>query len=300
MKTIHITLLAIATLFVLNACNKNTYTSDASGAFEADEIIVSSETSGRIMKLTLEEGQELQAGDVIGIIDSLQLHLKKVQLQAQLQAILSKKPNTSLQLGALNEQLRAVIKEHTRFSNLVREGAAAQKQLDDINAQMEIIRKQLAAQASTLQQATEGIGKEALAIEMQIAQLNDQLAKCKIVNPVRGSVLTKFAETGEITTPGKALYKIADLSILFLRAYITSNQLAEVKLNQQVKIQTDDGNGGLKEDTGTLTWINSKAEFTPKTIQTKEERANMVYAVKIKVKNNGFYKIGMYGEVKFK
>src|SRR5690606_27911521 len=173
------------------------------------------------------------------------------------------------------------------------------KQLDDVNAQIEIIKKQFDAQKSTLVITSEGINKDVLPLQVQVEQLNNQLQKCKIINPINGTVITKYAEQNEMAVTGKALYKIADLSTIILRVYISSNQLAQVKINQKVKVHTDDGSGGLKEDEGTITWISDKAEFTPKTIQTKEERANMVYAVKIKMPNNGDYKIGMYGEVVF-
>jgi HlyD family secretion protein len=182
---------------------------------------------------------------------------------------------------------------------LVKGDAATPKQLDDINAQIEVLKKQIEAQQSTLSISSEGLGKDVVPLQVQIEQLNDQLAKCSIINPTNGTVLAKYAEANEMTAAGKPLYKIADLSNIILRAYITGNQLPQVKLNQQVKVLTDDGKGGYKETQGTIIWINSKAEFTPKTIQTKDERANMVYAIKVKVKNDGAYKVGMYGEIKF-
>ncbi|HRX10282.1 MAG TPA: HlyD family efflux transporter periplasmic adaptor subunit, partial [Draconibacterium sp.] len=169
----------------------------------------------------------------------------------------------------------------------------------DINAQIEIIKKQIDAQKSRLSISSEGINKDILPLQVQVEQLNDQLLKCKIINPINGTVLTKYAEQNEMAVAGKALYKIADLSTIILRVYISSNQLAQVKLNQKVKVHTDDGSGGFSENEGTIIWVSDKAEFTPKTIQTKEERANMVYAIKIKMPNNGVYKIGMYGEVVF-
>ena len=241
----------------------------------------------------------MEAGQTIGYIDSLQLYLKKKQLEAQVTAILGKKPNIPVQLSALQEQLRTAERERTRVANLVKGDAATPKQLDDINAQIEVLKKQIEAQQSTLSISSEGLSKDIVPLQVQVEQLNDQLAKCKIINPANGTVLAKYAEANEMTTTGKPLYKIADLSNIILRAYITSNQLTQIKLNQKVKVLTDDGKGGYKETEGTVTWINDKAEFTPKTIQTKDERANMVYAVKIKVKNDGSYKVGMYGEIKF-
>ena len=287
----------IATL--LTACNNNKVSFDASGSFEAEETIISSEATGTIKRLEIEEGQTLEAGQVIGYIDSLQLYLKKKQLEAQVTAILGKKPNIPVQISALQEQLITAEKERTRIANLVKGDAATPKQLDDINAQIEVLKKQIEAQKSTLNISSEGLGKDVVPLQVQIEQLNDQLAKCNIINPTNGTVLSKYAEANEMTATGKPLYKIADLSNIILRAYITGDQLPQIKLNQQVKVLTDDSKGGYKEVEGTIVWINDKAEFTPKTIQTKDERANMVYAIKVKVKNDGAYKIGMYGEIKF-
>jgi len=288
---------SIATL--LTACNNKHVSYDASGCFEAEETIISSEATGIIKRLEIEEGQTLEAGQNIGYIDSLQLYLKKKQLEAQVIAILGKKPNISVQLSALQEQLKTAEKEKTRVANLVKGDAATPKQLDDINAQIEVLKRQIEAQQSTLSISSEGLGKDVVPLQVQIEQLNDQIAKCNIINPTNGTVLAKYAETNEMTATGKPLYKIADLSNIILRAYITGNQLPQVKLNQQVKVLTDDGKSGYKETTGKIVWINDKAEFTPKTIQTKDERANMVYAIKVKVKNDGAYKVGMYGEIKF-
>ncbi|WP_312356146.1 HlyD family secretion protein [Empedobacter sp.] len=299
MYKIRIITLATAVATLLTACNDNKASFDASGSFEAEETIISSEATGTIKQFSIEEGQIVEAGQEIGYIDSLQLYLKKKQLEAQVTAILGKKPNIPVQLSALQEQLKTTEKERTRVANLVKGDAATPKQLDDINAQIEVLKKQIEAQQSTLSISSEGLSKDIVPLQVQVEQLNDQLAKCKIINPANGTVLAKYAEANEMTTTGKPLYKIADLSNIILRAYITSNQLTKVKLNQKVKVLTDNGKGGYKETEGTVTWINDKAEFTPKTIQTKDERANMVYAVKIKVKNDGSYRVGMYGEIKF-
>ena len=287
----------IATM--LTACNDKKVSFDASGSFEAEETIISSEATGTIKRLEIDEGQTLEAGQNIGYIDSLQLHLKKKQLEAQVIAILGKKPNISVQLSALQEQLKTAEQEKTRVANLVKGDAATPKQLDDINAQIEVLKKQIEAQQSSLSISSDGLGKDVVPWQVQIEQLNDQLVKCNIINPTKGTVLSKYAETNEMTAAGKPIYKIADLSNIILRTYITGDQLPQLKLNQQVKVLTDDGKGGYKETEGTIIWINSKAEFTPKTIQTKDERANMVYAVKVKVKNDGTYKVGMYGEILF-
>lgn len=288
-----------AIAIILSACNNNKVSFDASGSFEAEETIISSEATGTIKQFSIEEGQTLEAGQAIGYIDSLQLYLKKKQLLAQTKATTSRKPNVSAQLAALQSQLATAQKEKVRITNLVNGDAAPRKQLDDINAQIDVLKKQIEAQKSSLDISTESISNDVLALQVQVEQLNDQLSKCKIINPTNGTVLTKYAEANEMTATGKPLYKIADLSNIILRAYITGDQLTQVKLNQTVKVLTDDGKGGYKETEGTISWINDKAEFTPKTIQTKNERANMVYAIKVKVKNDGTYKIGMYGEIKF-
>lgn len=282
-------------LFFTGCSNERTF--DASGSFEAVETIISSEANGIIKEFNIEEGQVLQSGQFIGYIDSTQLFLRKKQMEAQMVALLAKKPNIPVQLSALQEQLKAAEIEQQRVSNLVKSDAATTKQLDDVNAQIEVIKKQIEAQKSTLVISSEGINKDIQPLQVQIEQLEDQLKKCKIINPVNGTVLTKYAELNEMAATGKALYKIADLTTIILRAYISANQLTLVKLNQKVKVYTDNGSGGFTEDEGTITWISDKAEFTPKTIQTKEERANMVYAIKIKMKNDGTYKIGMYGEI---
>ncbi|MBK6283131.1 MAG: HlyD family efflux transporter periplasmic adaptor subunit [Draconibacterium sp.] len=296
-KIIEIIVFTGFVLFALSCKNEKTF--DASGSFEAVEVIISAEASGVLKAFDIEESQILQTGQLIGYIDSTQLYLKKKQLETQIAALLAKKPNIPVQLSVLYEQLKTAETEQQRVSSLVKSEAATTKQLDDINAQIEIIKKQIDAQKSTLYISSEGINKDILPLQVQVEQLNDQLLKCKIINPIKGTVLTKYAEQNEMAVTGKALYKIADLSTIILRVYISSNQLAQVKLNQKVKVHTDDGSGGFSEKEGTITWISDKAEFTPKTIQTKEERANMVYAIKITMPNDGVYKIGMYGEVVF-
>ncbi|HLT86172.1 MAG TPA: HlyD family efflux transporter periplasmic adaptor subunit [Sphingobacterium sp.] len=286
-------------VIILSACNTNRHSFDASGSFEAEETIISAETQGMLKVFDIQEGQNLQAGQRIGYIDTVQLYLQKKQLEAQVIALAGKKPNIPVQLSALQEQLRTSEREKVRIANLVKGDAATPKQLDDINAQIEVLKKQIEAQKSSLSISSEGIGKDVIPLQVQIEQLEDQLGKCHIVNPIAGTILTKYAEANEMATVGKPLYKIADLSNIILRAYITGNQLPQIKLNQNVIVSTDDGNGGYKETEGMITWISDKAEFTPKTIQTIDERANMVYAIKVKVRNDGTYKIGMYGEVLF-
>ncbi|UKJ06598.1 HlyD family secretion protein [Solitalea lacus] len=300
-------------LIILTSCNRGSNDFDASGSFEAVETIISAEASGTIKQLNLEEGSQLQAGQTIGYIDSTQLYLKKRQLESQARAVNAKLPDIVTQTAAYKQQLavtesqlKTQYRERQRIQNLVNAEAVPTKQLDDVNAQIDVLEKQLkvireqdAAQHSMLSTQTKGLKGDVNPILIQIEQVNDQLAKSKIINPLTGTVLVKYAEVNEMASPGKALYKIADLTYLNLRAYITGDQLSKVKLNQKVKVLTDDGPDKYKEHEGVIIWVNDKAEFTPKTIQTKEERANLVYAIKIHVKNDGALKIGMYGEVKF-
>jgi HlyD family secretion protein len=290
-------LLGVALLFT--ACNNGENTFDASGTFEAEEVIISSEVTGAIQQLDADEGQNVAAGQSVGWVDSTQLYLKKKQLQAQIKAVLSKRPQIATQLASFHEQLSAAQREQQRVLNLFKAEAATQKQVDDINAQVDLIKRQIDANRSSLDITSQGLISETLPLSAQVEQLDDQLQKSRIINPIQGTVLAKYAEAHELVTPGKPLYKIADISHLDLRAYVTGRQLPVLKLNQKMKVLVDDGKNGYKEYEGTLTWISSKAEFTPKTIQTKEERADLVYATKVRVKNDGFLKIGMYGEVKF-
>lgn len=296
MKKASLLLLAVISLL---SCNNDKNNFDASGTFEAIETIISADANGMITAFNIEEGQLLEADKTIGYIDSTQLYLKKLQLEKQINATLSKKPNVSIQLASLNAQLSKANLERNRISNLLKEGAATPKQLDDSNAEIEVLKTRIEAQKSNLSITSEGINSDATPLYVQVKQIEDQLHKSKIINKSKGTVLTKYAEVNEMTSQGKALYKIADLSTIVLRAYISGNQLPNIKLNQKVTVSTDDGKGGFNTTEGRITWINEKAEFTPKTIQTKDERANLVYAIKVKLKNDGRYKIGMYGEVKF-
>jgi HlyD family secretion protein len=296
MKTLSFIFIA-ASLFT--ACQKKQNPYDASGTFEAVETIVPANAAGIIEQFNIAEGQVIDSGQLIGYIDSIQLYLRKKQLQAQIQAVLSKKPNIAKQIAAYQEQLRQAEHEQQRIERLVKADAATPKQLDDANSLVAVINKQIEALQSTLVITSTGLTEDAGPLYTQIDQLNDQLNKCKIINPVRGTVLTTYAEAHEMAAPGKALYKVADLSTILLRAYITGDQLTGRKLGDQVTVLVDDEGGRYKEYTGKIEWISDKAEFTPKTIQTKDERANLVYAMKIRVQNDGFLKIGMYGEVKF-
>lgn len=293
-KTLNLLLL----ILLFSACKNTKEAHDASGTFEAVETIVSAEATGTIKAFNIEEGQTLQAGQPIGYIDSLQLYLKKKQLEAQVSAVLSKKPDIASQTAALREQLRQAEHEYKRTVNLVKADAATPKQLDDARTLVAIIKKQIAAQQSSLDINSGSITEESAPLRVQIQQVNDQLAKCRILNPVEGTILTKYAEVNEETAAGKPLYKIAALNTIILRAYISGDQLGKIKTNQQVSVLVDDSKDTYKTYPGTIEWISSKAEFTPKTIQTKDERANLVYAIKIRVKNDGYLKIGMYADIK--
>ena len=279
-------------------CLEETNPYDASGTFEAVETIISASATGIIKEFNLEEGQELNSGYFAGYIDSTQLHLRKKQLQAQIQALLSKQPNIASQLAAYKEQLKHAQHERTRVEQLLKSDAATQKQLDDANAEIAVLEKQIESVQTSLSITSAGIREETVPVFTQIEQINDQIEKCSIINPVKGTVLTKYAEVHEMASPGKPLYKIADLREITLRAYISGDQLPEIKLNQNVAVFIDNRENGYKEYAGRIEWISNKAEFTPKTIQTKDERANLVYAIKVNVKNDGYLKIGMYGEIK--
>lgn len=284
-------------LLALTGCSNNN-NFDASGSFEAVETIIGADANGTIKKFDVEEGQELKAGQNIGYVDSLQLHLKKEQLKAQIKSILSQKPNISAQLASLQVQLQSAERNQKRTANLVMQGSVTQKQLDDANTLVADMKRKIEAQKSSLDISTKFIETQTEPLQLQIAEINKQIHNCLIINPINGTVLTKYVEKDEMATVGKALYKIANLSSIILRAYITGNQLARVKLNQNVKVFVDGGNNKYKEYNGRVEWISDEAEFTPKDILTKEERQNLVYAVKIKVKNDGYLKIGMYGQVK--
>ncbi|WP_293668145.1 HlyD family efflux transporter periplasmic adaptor subunit [uncultured Parabacteroides sp.] len=295
MKPILLFTLALA----LSACSRNDNTFDVTGAFESTEVIVSSEANGKIMELNLQEGDRLEAGAVLGYVDSMQLYLRKKQLEAGLRSVDIRKPDIRKQIASLEQQIAVARSEQQRMENLVKAKAGNQKQVDDIVNNIKVLQKQLDAQYSTLNKTTGGADAEAESIIYQIMQLDDQLQKSRIVNPQSGTVLVKYAEPGEVTAAGKPLYKIADTDLLYLRAYPTADQLTQLKLGQTVRVFADFGEEEQREYPGTITWISEKSEFTPKGIQTKDERANLVYAIKIAVRNDGYLKIGQYGEARF-
>lgn len=281
------------------ACTSSGRRYDATGSFEATEVTVSSEANGRLMQFDVEEGMPLAAGCYIGYVDSVQLYLKKCQLAAGRQSVEIRKPDIRKQIALLEQQIATARTERKRMENLVKAHSANQKQLDDIDENIKYLAKRLDAERSTLKKTTSGADREAESIDYEILQLDDRLKKCRLVNPVAGTVLVKYAETHEVTAAGKPLYKIADLHRMFLRVYVTADQLSEIKLGQPVEVYADYGKEERKEYPGMVNWISDKAEFTPKGIQTRDERQNLVYAVKIKVENDGYLKIGQYGEVVF-
>jgi HlyD family secretion protein len=288
--------LYIAVSLLAIACSKEAEF-DAQGTFEATEVVVSSEATGRILNFDIEEGMTIVANQAVGTIDSLQLHLQRKQLLAQQSALLTSRPDVKKQVASLREQIVKQKSELRRVENMLSDGAATQKQKDDIEAQIKILEGQLEATLSTLSKNTSTINDNSVALEAQIAALDDRISKCRILSPVGGTVLVKYAEAGELASVGKPLMKIADLKNIYLRAYFTSDQLANIKLGDEVKVVADFGGEERYDYTGRVAWISSESEFTPKTIQTKDSRANLVYAVKIAVENDGRLKIGLAGEV---
>lgn len=271
---------------------------DATGTFEATEVTVSAEANGRILCFDVEEGDSVEAAVPVGAIDTVQLYLQKLQLERQVASARSSRPDVRKQATALREQIAQQQTERRRVENLLKDGAATTKQLDDIDAQLKILQGQLDALLSTLHNNLASIDENSSAIELQIAQIEDKLSKCRIVSPVGGTVLAKYAKAGELAAVGRPLMKVADLGQVYLRAYFTSEQLSSLRLGQQVTVTADFGGDERIDYPGRITWIASESEFTPKSIQTRNSRANLVYAVKIAVKNDGRLKLGLYGEVK--
>ena len=287
------------TLMMLSACGNGTPDYDATGTFEATEVIVSAEAAGKLLRLEVEEGTKLEAGEEIGLVDTVQLYLKKLQLEASMKSVENQRPDLAKQIAATKQQIVTAERERKRVENLLAAGAANQKQLDDADAHLSVLQRQLIAQGSTLLNSRQSLTWQSSSVGIQVAQIEDQLMKCHITSPLNGMVLAKYAEAGELAAPGTPLFKVADMEQIYLRAYITSEQLAEIKLGQQVKVYADYGKDVRQEYPGVVTWISDTSEFTPKTILTKDERANLVYAVKIAVKNDGMLKIGMYGGCNF-
>jgi HlyD family secretion protein len=297
MRKISIT--TVAVMLLISSCKNTEMDYDAAGAFESVETIVSTEASGTIKEFKIEEGQTLQKGQFIGYVDSTQLYLRKRQLEAQIASTTSQMPNVGIQIASLQSQLNEAQKDQARMINLVKQDAATQQQLDNANTQVDMVNKQIDALKSSLGITSVTLEKSVAPLQRQIDQIQDQIAKCNIVNPIHGTVLTKYAQDHEVVMPGKALYKIAETDTLILRAYVTDSQLTLAKLGQKVKVRVDKGAKQYAIYNGIIYWVSAQSEFTPKTIPTKEERADLVYAIKIRVVNDGFLKIGMYGEMKF-
>ena len=284
---------------LLTACGNSEKEYDATGTFEATETTVSAEQNGTLLTFAINEGDEIEAGSEVGLIDTTQTWLKLQQARATQEVYQSQKPDMEKQTSATRQQLAKAQAEQQRYKELVADGAAPSKMLDDATNQVQVLQRQLAAQLSSLSTNTNALSKQMAATEVQIDQLRDQLRKCHIKAPLKGTVLEKYAERGEFVAVGKPLFKMADMEQVYIRAYITSAQLQSIRTGQQVKVFADYGDGKKQEYDGTVSWISSRSEFTPKTILTDDERADLVYAVKVRVKNDGFIKIGMYGEVKF-
>lgn len=291
-------LLALGATIMLSACSNRNNEYDASGVFEVTEVAVSAQASGELLEFDITEGQELLPQQQVGYIDTIQLHLKKTQLLAGMKAVESRHYNVSKQIAAIEQQIKTQKREQMRYENLVKLNAGNQKQLDDINAQISLLEKQLVAQKENLHNNNNSISGESLSLEAQIAQIEDQIQKSIIKSPIAGIVLSKYAEESELAMPGRVLFKVGDIKKMKLRVYITADQITSLQIGQVVKVYADQGMKDRKEYSGSVIWISDKAEFTPKTIQTRDERSNLVYAVKVAVENDGYIKKGMYGEIK--
>lgn len=286
-------ILLIATIFA--SCGSKHDEADAYGNFESDEILISSEVNGKIITISVDEGDIVTSGDIMAAIDSVPFYLKLETYEAQRSAILSRGGNVYTQSDVLVQQKANLEKELTRVNALLKDGAATEKQKDEIEYQIQVLDRQI----TNVQSQNSPISAEASAVNAQIDVLLDQIARCQVKSPTQATVLSRYVNEGEVVGAGKPMFKIANLDKMYLKAYVSGAQLSEIKLGQVVKVRIDDGDDGYKEYEGKITWISSQAEFTPKIIQTKEERVNFVYAIKILVKNDGFIKIGMPGEVVF-
>lgn len=292
-------LITIATLALfVAACGSNDKEYDATGIFEATEVTVSAEGIGRLMTFDINEGSTLTAGQQVGLIDTVQLQLKARQVGATREVFANQRPDIQAQIAVTKQQISKALVEQRRTQALLKDGAATSKQLDDAQNAVAVLQKQLQGQLSLLKNSTRSLNSQMSAADIQRYEVLDQLEKCRIKSPITGTVLEKYAEQGEFATIGRPLFKVADTRNMTLRAYITSTQLAKVRVGQRVKVFADYGNNTQHTYQGLVTWISPKAEFTPKSILTNDERADQVYAVKVSVKNNGYIKIGMYGEMK--
>ena len=296
---IHQYICSVAIGLVLSACTSQEEQYDASGIFETTEVIVSAKGTGELQSFQVEEGQAVRQGEVLGWIDTLQLSLKDRQLAASLLATESKRLDEKRQVAHLRQQIENLQREKERFTTLLNAKATTAKQVDDIDYQIKVLQNQLVATQEQINSSNSSLSRQSESIQAQRAQMEDQIRNAMISSPITGTVLTKYAEQGEFAVPGKALFKVADVSQMKLRAYITADQLTQLQIGQAVAVYADRGITDRKRYAGRVVWIADKAAFTPKTIQTRNERANLVYAVKIAVENDGFIKRGMYGEVRF-
>ena len=292
-------LLMAGAVLMLGACGNEEKEYDATGTFEATETIVSAEQSGTLLAFSVSEGDNIAQGQEVGLVDTTQIWLKIQQLDATKQVYQSQKPDMERQIAVTRQQLAKAQTEQRRYEELVADGAAPRKMLDDAASQVQVLRRQLDAQVSSLSTQLSTLNAQMATADVQVSQLRDQLSKCYVVAPIDGSVLEKYVEQGEFVAVGKPLMKVADIENMFIRAYVTSAQLQRIKVGQKARVFADYDDGQRKEYDGTVSWISSRSEFTPKTILTDDERADLVYAVKIAFKNDGYAKIGMYGEVLF-
>ncbi len=296
MKSYKIAAYSTAILIAISCSNReNPF--DATGFFEATEVTVSSEANGLIKNFNIVEGQEVESGETLGYIDSTQLHLAKLQIENNIKALKSNIPDVKTETAALREQIKKQKHEQERVSKLVKSNAATAKQYDDISSSISVMESELISAERKLNNAVASANAQIAALEMQYAQTEDRLSKCIIASPIAGTILSKYSEQGELAAAGKPLFKVADTKHLYLRAYFTLGQLKDVKIGQKVRVTADFGGDNLREYEGAVTWISEKSEFTPKSILTKDDRENLVYAVKIAIENDGYVKIGMYGEV---
>lgn len=298
MKTYHLVFLLVAALLE-SGCKDKGADWDASGVFEATEVVVSARATGELLAFSADEGRQVQAGEALGCVDTLQLALQKRQLAATLRATSSRLLDADRQLASLRQEIANLRRERQRFGELLQADAATGRQVDEIDYQLEVLERRLAATSEQLESNNSSLDGQAESIKAQLAQVEDRIRKSVVVSPITGTVLTKYAETGEYAQPGCPLFKVADLEHMRLRAYVTADQLTELKIGQRATVYADSGTNGHRAYEGTVSWIADKAEFTPKTVQTRDERANLVYAVKVDVANDGLIKRGMYGDVKF-
>ena len=291
-------IIAVAALMTV-ACGNKEKEYDATGTFEATEVTVAAEQNGMLMMFDVDEGDEIALGKEVGLIDTTQIWLKIKQLGATKEVYQSQKPDMGKQIAVTRQQLIKARQDQQRYKELVADGAAPGKMLDDATNQVQVLQKQLDAQISSLSTQLSTLNSQLSTVNVQVSQLRDQLRKCHVMTPIKGTVLEKYVEKGEFVVVGKPLFKMADTEQMYMRAYVTSSQLKDIKVGQKATVFADYGDGQKKEYEGTVTWISSRSEFTPKTILTDDERADLVYALKVAIKNDGYVKIGMYGEVKF-